>query len=102
MIIKDSLNNLVDIDLHLTTSDFDRKGIESCIDGFSQNTCSCCNWDIFLLDTFFDYFLENLQTRRISPAVVGGYKHIHQGQLAVHCLYNGGFCLEPFAEDRML
>lgn len=91
MVIHDPYHLIVNLDELLAKDDSDRKGIELCLDGFSNNSCSNCSVGIIVLDAFFDYFIENLKERKISKKVIGGYTHIHNSQLSVHCCYNESY-----------
>ena len=89
----------INVDDFLSPEDFDRKGIETCLRGFDKCTCNHCSLNLIVLDAFFDYFIENLKTRskslfkpeNIPHDLIHAYQHVHNGQMAVHCIYNGWY-----------
>lgn len=87
----DRLNRPLDMDMYIARDDPDRKGIETCIEGFSRNECLTCSLNIIVLDAFFDYFAENLASKGIPKDVIGSYMHVHNAQLSIHCCYNESY-----------
>lgn len=76
------------INLFLSKEDFDRKGIELVLDGIAHRKCSTCSSDLIIFDALFDYFLENLNNRKLDFRVIDYYQHAHNGLRAIHCFYN--------------
>ena len=101
MNLHDNNYNALNVDDFLSSDDFDRKGIESCFAGFDKVTCNHCSvFNLIVFDTFFDYFLGNLEARKeaVNPLfnnrfldLVNAYRHAHNGQMTIHCLHNEGY-----------